>query len=30
MKILKMDRNNQYGEAMTKAPPYGCIKKQKN
>ena len=28
MKILKMDRNNQY-EAMTKAPPYGCIKNKK-
>ena len=28
MKILKMDRKNQY-EAMTKAPPYGCIKNKK-
>ena len=24
-KILKMDENNQYGQAMTKALPYGCI-----
>ena len=23
-----MDENNQYGQAMTKALPYGCIKKQ--
>ena len=28
-KILKMDENNQYGNAMTKPLPYGCIKKQK-
>ena len=27
-KIIKMDENNQYGQAMTKALPYGCIKKQ--
>lgn len=27
-KILKMDKNNQYGQVMTKALPYGCIKKQ--
>ena len=27
-KILKMDENNQYGMAMTKPLPYGCIKKQ--
>ena len=25
-----MDENNQYGMAMTKPLPYGCIKKQKN
>ena len=24
-----MDKNNQYGQAMTKPLPYGCIKKQK-
>ena len=24
-----MDENNQYGQAMTKPLPYGCIKKQK-
>ena len=29
-KILKMDENNQYGQAMTKALPYGCIKKQEH
>lgn len=23
-----MDKNNQYGQVMTKALPYGCIKKQ--
>ena len=23
-----MDENNQYGQGMTKALPYGCIKKQ--
>ena len=28
-KILKMDKNNQYGNAMTKPLPYGSIKKQK-
>ena len=27
-KILKMDENNQYGQAMTKPLPYGCIKKK--
>ena len=27
-KILKMDENNQYGMAMTKPLPYGCIKKK--
>ena len=27
-KIIKMDENNQYGMAMTKPLPYGCIKKQ--
>ena len=27
-KILKMDQNSQYGMAMTKPLPYGCIKKQ--
>ena len=26
-KTLKMDENNQYGNAMTKPLPYGCIKK---
>ena len=26
-KILKMDENNQYRQAMTKPLPYGCIKK---
>ena len=25
-----MDENNQYGQAMTKALPYGCIKKQEH
>ena len=25
-KMLKMDKNNQYGMAMTKPLPYGCIK----
>ena len=29
-KILKMDENNQYGHAMTKPLPYGCIKKQEH
>ena len=28
-KIIKMDENNQYGQAMTKPLPYGCIKKKK-
>ena len=27
-KILEMDENNQYGLAMTKPLPYGCIKKK--
>ena len=26
-KILKLDENNQYGMAMTKPLPFGCIKK---
>ena len=30
IRILKMDENNQYGQAMTKSLPYGCIKKQKH
>ena len=25
-KVLKMDENNQYGNAMTQSLPYGCIK----
>ena len=25
-----MDENNQYGNAMTKPLPYGCIKNKKN
>ena len=29
-KILKMDKNNQYGMAMTKPLPFGCIKKREN
>ena len=29
-KMLKMDEDNQYGQAMTKALPYGCIKKQEH
>ena len=29
-KILKMDENNQYGQAMTKPLPYGCIKKEEH
>ena len=29
-KIIKMDENNQYGFAMTKPLPYGCIKKKEN
>ena len=28
-KIIKMDENKQYGQAMTKPLPYDCIKKQK-
>ena len=28
-KIIKMNENNQYGQAMTKPLPYGCIKKKK-
>ena len=28
-KIIKMDENNQYGMAMTKPLPYGCIKRKK-
>ena len=28
-KITKMDENKQYGFAMTKPKPYGCIKKKK-
>ena len=27
-KILKIDENNQYGQAMKKPLPYGCIKKE--
>ena len=27
-KIIKMDENNQYGMAMTRPLPYGCIKKK--
>ena len=27
-KILEMDENNQYGQAMTKSLPFGCIKTQ--
>ena len=27
-KILKMDENNQYGQAMTKPLPYGQIRKR--
>ena len=29
-KIIKMDESNQYGFAMTKLLPYGCIKKKKH
>ena len=29
-KMIKMDENSQYGFAMTKPLPYGCIKKKKN
>ena len=28
-KIIKMDEHNEYGQAMTKPLPYGCIKKKK-
>ena len=28
-KIIKMDKNNQYGQAMTKPVSYGCIKTKK-
>ena len=28
-KIIKMDENNQYGMAMTRPLPYGCIKREK-
>ena len=27
-KALKMDENNQYGQAMAKPLPYGCVKKK--
>ena len=29
-KIIKMDENNQFGFAMTKPMPFGCIKRKKN
>ena len=29
-KILKLDENNQYGNAMTKPLPTGCIKDNKD
>lgn len=29
-KIIRMDENNQYGFAMTKPLPFGCIKRNKN
>ena len=29
-KILKMDDNNQYGQAMTKSLPYSCINKKEH
>ena len=29
-KVLKMNENNQYGQAMTKPLPYGCIKKEEH
>ena len=29
-KILKVDENIQFGQAMTKPLPYGCIKKQEH
>ena len=28
-KIIKMDEHNEYGQAMTKPLPYGCIKRKK-
>ena len=28
--ILKMDENNQYGQAMIKPLPYGCMKRKEN
>ena len=28
-KILKMNKNNQYGQEMTKSLPPGCIKEKK-
>ena len=28
-KIIKIEENNQYGMAMTKPLPYGCIVKEK-
>ena len=28
-KIIKMDENNQYGMAMARPLPYGCIKRKK-
>ena len=28
VKVLKMDENNHYGQAMTKPLPYGCMKKE--
>ena len=28
--ILKIDENNQYGQAMTKSLQYGCINKQEH
>ena len=27
-KIIKMDENNQYGMAMTRPLPYGCIRRK--
>ena len=29
-KMDKMDKNNQYGNTMTKPLPYGCIKIKNN
>ena len=29
-KIIKMDENNHYVQAMTKPLPFGCIKKKEN